>query len=126
MIGKTETILSKSPLHITAPVGYTDQADFANAIIKIETTKTPQELHSVLCTIETTLGKNIAFKNGPRTIDLDIIFYGSAILETPDLQIPHPRAHMRKFVLEPLAELDPEFVHPVLKKTIRELLGQLF
>jgi 2-amino-4-hydroxy-6-hydroxymethyldihydropteridine diphosphokinase len=72
--------------------------------------------------IECKIGRKKTFKNGPREIDLDIIFYENKIINTAHLSIPHPRAHLRRFVLKPLAEISPGFVHPVFKKTVKKLL----
>jgi len=72
--------------------------------------------------IEKKLGRVRTVKNGPRAIDLDILFYGNAVLKSQNLEIPHPRLHKRKFVLEPLCEIAPDFIHPVLKKKMRDLL----
>ncbi len=114
-----------SPIYETEPVGFREQGWFLNLAIEIETTILPQELLAVLQGIETELGKKLERKWGPRTIDIDIILYDDIILELPDLQIPHKLMHTRAFVLIPLAQIAPNIKHPVLNKTIQELLNEL-
>lgn len=97
--------------------------DFINGAVEIKTDLSPQNLFAELKKIEAALGRESASKKWqPRVIDLDILFYGDQIIETPNLKIPHPLLHERLFVLEPLAAIAPDFVHPILKKTIREFL----
>jgi len=116
------TIVNLSPIYETEPVGFKEQNWFLNAVIELETTLLPQKLLVVLKEIEAKLGKKIERKWGPRTIDLDILLYDDIILDLPDLQIPHKLMHERRFVLVPLAQLSPNLIHPVLKKTMKELL----
>lgn len=118
-------IISVSKLIKTKPEGYLNQADFLNGAIKFRTELTPKNLLKELKNIEKLLKRNTPFRNGPRTIDLDIIFYGNLILNTKDLIIPHPRADKRFFVLKPLAEIAPCKVHPIFKKQVRTLLKEL-
>ena len=115
-------LLAKSSLFKTQPIGYTSQDWFVNGVIKIETDLEAPELLRTLKTIESQLGRTETFRWGPRTIDLDILFFDDAEIYTEELQIPHPRLHERQFVLIPLAEIDRNLIHPVLKKTIQELL----
>ncbi len=118
-------LLVKSSLFKTKPIGYTSQDWFVNGVIKIETDLEPLDLLRVLKTIEFHLGRTETFRWGPRTIDLDILIFDDREMRTEELQIPHPLLHERQFVLIPLAEIDRDLVHPVLKKTIGELLNNL-
>jgi 7,8-dihydro-6-hydroxymethylpterin-pyrophosphokinase len=88
----------------------------------VSTTLPPRSLHAFLLGIEKGMGRQKTFRMGPRIIDLDILFYGAEVIEDADLIIPHPHLHERGFVLVPLAELAPGLLHPVLRKTIQELL----
>ena len=116
------TLLAKSPFFKTQPVGYTSQDWFVNGVIKIKTDLEALELLRTLKTIESQLGRMKTFRWGPRTIDLDILFFDDVEIHTEELQIPHPHIQDRQFVLIPLAEIDQNLVHPVLKKTVHELL----
>jgi 2-amino-4-hydroxy-6-hydroxymethyldihydropteridine diphosphokinase len=116
-------LLAKSSLFKTEPTGYTSQDWFVNGVIKIETDLDPSELLRTLKTVEARLGRTETFRWGPRTIDLDILFFDDIQIQTGELLIPHPLIQDRKFVLIPLAEIDPNFLHPVLKKTVHELLN---
>jgi len=119
-------VISKlSSLIKTKPVGFLEQPDFLNGVVGIETVLTTRELLDHCLAIEKKLGRMRTIKNGPRTIDLDILFYGDEIIADEDLIIPHPRLQERRFVLEPLAEIAPEFVHPVMKKKIIDILQEL-
>ena len=118
-------ILEVSSLYKTEPVGYKNQDWFLNCTVEIKINFRPHELLTFLKSIEKKLGRVKTIKNGPRTIDLDILFYGNEVIKTNNLTIPHPRLHERLFVLEPLKEICPEFVHPILKKNINELIFDL-
>jgi 2-amino-4-hydroxy-6-hydroxymethyldihydropteridine diphosphokinase len=118
-------LLAKSSLFKTQPIGYTSQNWFVNGVIKIETDLEAPELLRTLKTIESQLDRTETFRWGPRTIDLDILFFDDIEIHTEELQIPHPLIQDRQFVLIPLAEIDRNFIHPVLKKTIQELLNNL-
>jgi 2-amino-4-hydroxy-6-hydroxymethyldihydropteridine diphosphokinase len=118
-------LLAKSSLFKTQPMGYTFQDWFVNGAIKIETALEASELLRTLKTIESHLGRTETFRWGPRTIDLDILFFDDIEIHTEELQIPHPRIQDRQFVLIPLVEIDANLLHPVLKKTVKELLGNL-
>jgi 2-amino-4-hydroxy-6-hydroxymethyldihydropteridine diphosphokinase len=102
-----------------------DQGWFLNCAAKIETNLAPEELLKFLKSIEHKLGRKTVKRNGPRTIDLDILFYGDQILKEDDLQVPHPKIGERPFVLVPLAEIAPNLIHPVNKKTIIAMLSEL-
>jgi 2-amino-4-hydroxy-6-hydroxymethyldihydropteridine diphosphokinase len=115
-------LLQVSSLYETAPWGKTDQADFLNQVLLVETRLTPQELLKAIFSIEEKGGRIRTVKNAPRTLDIDILFYNRLILEEPGLSIPHPRIADRRFVLEPLNEISPGLMHPVLKKTIHQIL----
>lgn len=104
-IKKIAKIIQKSKIYETSPVGYKNQGDFLNMVIKIETDINPQELLKKIQKIEKDLGRERKIKNGPRTIDIDILIYENTIVDEPDLKIPHPRMYERKFVLVPLLEL---------------------
>ena len=118
------TVTSVSTFHATAPVGYTAQPDFLNAAALLETELPPQALLEQLLAIERTMGRirtGIPPK-GPRLIDLDLLLYGSSIVETSTLTLPHPALQDRLFVLAPLAEIAPTWLHPSLHQTIQSLL----
>ena len=114
-----------SQLMNTAPYGYTEQDDFLNGCLKIETLLTPHELLSLLQDIENRAGRERTVRWGPRTLDLDIILYDDLVMSDEKLRIPHAQAHLRDFVLVPLNEIAPNVLHPVFNKTISELLDEL-
>lgn len=118
-------IISVSSFYYTEPVGYKEQEDFINAVAILETNRSPAELMSICRAIEDRLGRRRTVRWGPRTIDLDILLYGDLVVRRPDLIIPHPLMTSRRFVLAPLAEIAPAMMHPVLNKTIVQLLGEL-
>ncbi len=105
-------LLAKSALYRTAPVGIADQPEFVNAAALVDTTLAPEALLDALLAIEQTFGRIRAERNGPRTLDLDLLLYDDLTLATPRLMLPHPRLHLRAFVLQPLAELAPELAIP--------------
>jgi 2-amino-4-hydroxy-6-hydroxymethyldihydropteridine diphosphokinase len=114
-----------SPIYESEPVGYLHQPAFLNGVARLETDLSPDKLLQRLHGIEQRLGRRRTFPNAPRTIDLDILFYGPCIIETPELTVPHPRLQERAFVLLPLSDIAPEFVHPLLGKSVDELLRAL-
>jgi len=115
-------LLSRSSWYYSEAWGREDQDWFINGVIQIMTELCPDELLTKFKEIEKRLGRKNREKWGPRVIDIDILFYDDLSLESPDMEIPHPRILERNFVLIPFAEIAPQFVHPVLKKTIKELL----
>ncbi|HSA05607.1 MAG TPA: 2-amino-4-hydroxy-6-hydroxymethyldihydropteridine diphosphokinase [Candidatus Gastranaerophilales bacterium] len=121
------TVIDISSIYETEPVGYKDQEWFANAVLIIETDLSPKDLLKECMRIEKQLGRNRACESrwGPRTLDLDILFYDDVIISENCLQIPHPRLHERAYALVPLLELDPDFIHPILKKTALDLHNEL-
>ena len=100
-------LVATSALYRSAPVGITEQPEFVNAVASVETTLAPEALLDALLVIEQQFGRVRAEKNGPRTLDLDILLYGEQIIDTARLTLPHPRLHLRAFVLYPLADLAP-------------------
>ena len=118
-------LLAQSSFYKTQPLGYSAQDWFVNSVIKIETALDAHELLRSLKGIELRLGRQETFRWGPRTIDLDLLFYDEEEFESEELQLPHPHLHKRQFVLVPLSEIDPFLTHPVLRKTIREILDQM-
>lgn len=114
-----------SSIYETEPWGVQAQPRFLNMVLAGETTLSPDALLRALKTIEQEMGRVHDVRYGPRPIDLDILFYGALVLHTADLEIPHPRIPERRFVLVPLVELEPNLIHPILKRTSRELLAAL-
>ncbi len=115
-----------SPFYRTSPVDYLDQDWFVNGALRITTTLAPLELLDHIAVIQKQAGRDgDKIRFGPRMLDLDIIFYGAQVVRTPRLEIPHPRMHKRRFVLQPICDIDPAFVHPVLGRRVHELLDQL-
>lgn len=106
------TLRARSSLYRTAPMGYADQPDFINAVAEVHTTLAPKALLRQLLAIEQGHGRVREFANGPRTLDLDILLYGDLVQSTPSLELPHPRAHLRAFVLRPLVEIAPQLEIP--------------
>jgi len=118
-------VVKEAAMIETEPWGVADQPRFINMAVEAETDMTPDRLISLLKDIEVSMGRTESVRWGPRLIDLDILFYDDLIIDSPGLKIPHPRLHERAFVLVPLSEIAPEKVHPVLKKSMRELCDLL-
>ncbi len=116
-------VKAKSQVYETPPWGYADQPKFLNQVIRVKTYLDPEPLLKHLKRLEVALGRKESVPNGPRLIDIDILFYDELVLYSPMLVIPHPRLHERAFILVPLMDLDPELVHPTNKKSVREMLA---
>ncbi len=125
LLAKNNRVVRASSLYCTEPVGFAEQDDFVNAVVELETSLSPKALLDQCLAIEKELGRVRTIHWGPRTIDVDILFYGDVIIDAPELIIPHPQLHTRRFVLAPLCELAPQAVHPKLRKTAAELLLDL-
>ena len=113
-----------SSLYETEPLDYLDQPWFLNCAVEAETELSALGLLHALRGIEAQMGSKKLIAKGPRLIDVDILLYGDAVIDTPELQVPHPRMHLRRFVLEPLAEIAPNVQHPVSHISISELLAR--
>ncbi len=118
-------MVAVSSFYQTEPVEFTDQPWFLNCVIALETATQPAQLMAELLRIEQDMGRQRVLKKGPRSIDIDILLFGGAVVNTPELTIPHPEMARRRFVLEPLAEIAPELLHPISQKTVARLLAEL-
>jgi 2-amino-4-hydroxy-6-hydroxymethyldihydropteridine diphosphokinase len=118
-------VLRQSSIYETEPQDVRGQPWFLNLVVEAETEVTPTQLLLRIGEIEAELGRRRTTPKGPRTIDIDILLYEDAVVETPELEIPHPRLADRRFVLEPLAELSPGLRHPVSGRTVREMLAEV-
>jgi 2-amino-4-hydroxy-6-hydroxymethyldihydropteridine diphosphokinase len=125
LLRTNRNLVSLSSFYETEPVDFIEQAWFLNCVVALETTESPQELMTAILDIEHQMGRQRLQPKGPRIIDIDILLFGEIIVDSPALTIPHPAMHERRFVLQPLAEIAPEIQHPLLKKSIQELLDAL-
>ncbi len=124
-LGELGPVVARSSVYETEPVEVTGQPWFLNCVVAVETELMPKQFLAKALAIEQKLGRRRTQPKGPRTIDIDLLLFGSSVVETSTLTIPHPAMHERRFVLEPLAEIAPDLRHPVFKKTTRELLAAL-
>jgi 2-amino-4-hydroxy-6-hydroxymethyldihydropteridine diphosphokinase len=118
-------VLERSSLYRTAPLLFTDQPWFINGVVLSETDLSPKDLLDLLHRIESYFGRTRQIRWGPRTLDLDLLAFGDLQINLPSLTIPHPRLHERRFVLVPLLEIDPDWVHPTLNVSGRDLLKRI-
>jgi 2-amino-4-hydroxy-6-hydroxymethyldihydropteridine diphosphokinase len=115
-------VKAKSSVYETPPWGYEDQPKFLNQVVKVKTYLEPEALLKHLKRLEVALGRKESFQNGPRLIDIDVLFFDDTVVNTSSLVIPHPRLHERAFVLLPLMDIAPDLVHPVNKKSVSEMV----
>jgi 2-amino-4-hydroxy-6-hydroxymethyldihydropteridine diphosphokinase len=122
---KSVHVVRVSSMYETEPVDYLDQPWFLNCAVQVEMQLPPLELLRALREIEAQMGSQKLVPKGPRLIDMDVLLYGDETIDTPELQVPHPRMHLRRFVLEPLAEIAPQARHPILGVTAKEILAHV-
>jgi 2-amino-4-hydroxy-6-hydroxymethyldihydropteridine diphosphokinase len=117
-------MIAKSSLYLTAAWGNNDQPDFMNQVVIIKTKLPVAEVLKIILLVEKNMGRIRTEKNAPRKIDIDIIYFNHEIINLPELTVPHPALHLRRFVLVPLNEVAPKYIHPVFGKTTEELLSE--
>ena len=125
MLREAVEVTGISSLYKSRPYGFEEQSDFHNAVVRVNTTLSPLGLLDELQTVKNVLGKKVTCKNGPRTIDLDLLLHGQTEIKSERLEIPHPGLHERDFVLLPLAEIDPDLRHPTLGQSVARLAASL-
>jgi 2-amino-4-hydroxy-6-hydroxymethyldihydropteridine diphosphokinase/dihydroneopterin aldolase/2-amino-4-hydroxy-6-hydroxymethyldihydropteridine diphosphokinase len=125
LLSRAGRVTRVSSFYRTEPVGYPNQEDFINAVAELETSLSPLALLAACHVIEDDLGRSRLLQWGPRTIDLDILLYGDQVVNNSELTIPHPLMARRRFVLVPLCEIAPQATHPVICKTVADLLKEL-
>ena len=118
-------VVAVSSFYETEPIEVTDQPWFVNCAVALKTELMPRQFLSSILRIERQMGRRRILPKGPRVIDIDILLFGNSIVHTPQLDVPHPAMHQRRFVLQPLAEVAPDVTHPVFKRKICELLAAL-
>ncbi len=123
LLAENVAVVEVSSTYDSAPLLLESQPRFLNAVLKIYSEKTPESLLKACQSVEAAMGKKIEYKNGPRIIDIDLLFFGSDVVKDSGLTLPHPDSHKRRFVLEPLCEISPNLEHPSLKKTAKQLLS---
>ncbi len=124
-LGDVGEVIRVSSLYETEPVEVTEQPSFLNCAVAMNTEADPEELMADLLAIERKMGRIRSFSKGPRLIDIDILLFGSEIHKSAGLTLPHPAMHLRRFVLAPMAEIAPNVVHPVLRRSMEQLLQSL-
>lgn len=125
LLSESVEIVKVSSVYDTEPVGVGEQPRFLNLVCRLNTDVGPMQLLSLIKGIEAGMGRDLSLRDAPRIIDIDIIFYGDTIIESPELVIPHPRMRERAFVLIPFAEIAPDVVHPISGERIRELTARV-
>jgi len=118
-------VINCSPVYETPPWGFEDQPKFLNQVIEVQTELAPEALLEYIKEVEVDVGREDTFRYGPRIIDIDVLFYEDLVIDSPPLIIPHPRIAERAFVLIPMADLNPDFLHPLLGETIANQLAKV-
>ena len=116
-------VKARSHIYETPPWGYENQSPFYNQVLKVRTYLKPEQLLKHLKRLEVALGRKASFQNGPRLIDMDILFYDDLVMNTPLITLPHPRLHERGFVLLPLMDIAPDLIHSIRQKSVQEMIA---